>query len=398
MEQSVPLEDWAARKQLRIPGDRLQAILDDLVERKALPHATLGVETVDGSASWGGAAGVAYPDGTPMSPDIPYFIASVDKLYTATAILKLIENRRITLDTPISEHLPMQLTERIHVSKGVDHSDQITVGHLLSHTSGLADYLEDRPRGGKSLIELLLEGGADRKLDVTDAMSVVRNDLKPHFPPQDPHSEHSKVRYCDTNYLLLIALIEELYQRELNEVFAELIFARAGMQQTYFLGASEPFEPTHDPATLWSGIQALDIPKVLISLRSIYSTVGDQVASLRALMSGQLFDDPTTLGLMQRSWRRFGMPLDAAALRAPSSPIEYGFGMMRFALPRFYTPFRPIPPVLGHSGSTGSWLFHCPHYGLLFAGTVDEASSGAIPFRAIVPRVLRAIEDANRSW
>ncbi len=398
MEHSVPREDQVARKQLKIPGDRLQVILDDLVERKKLPHATLGVETVDGSVSWNGSAGIAYPDGTPMSPDIPYFIASVDKLYTATAILKLVEKGSISLDTPISEHLPPELTDRIHVREGVDHSDQITVGHLLSHTSGLADYLEDRPRGGKSLIELLLEGGEDRELNVTTAMSVVRNDLAPHFPPQNPESERSKVRYCDTNYLLLIAIIEALYQRGLREVFSDFIFTPAGMQQTYFLGVSEPLVPAREPAALWSGAQALDIPKVLVSLRSIYSTVGDQIASLRALLRGQLFDDPTTLGLMQRSWKRFGMPLDSAALRAPSSPIEYGFGMMRFALPRMYTPFRPIPPVLGHTGSTGSWLFHCPRYGLLFAGTVDEASAGAIPFRTIVPRVLRAIENANRGW
>lgn len=397
MEHSLPREAQVARKRLKIPGDRLQAILDDLVERKKAPHATLGVETVDGSISWNGSAGIAYPDGTPMSPDIPYFIASVDKLYTATAILKLIEKGRISLDTRISEELPPELTDRIHVIGGVDHSDRITVGHLLSHTSGLADYLEDRPRGGQSLIEQLLEGGADRELDVTTAMSVVRNDLTPHFPPQDPESERSKVRYCDTNYLLLIAIIEALYQRELHEVFSDLIFTRAGMQQTYFLGVSEPQVPTREPAALWSGNEALDVPKVLVSLRSICSTAGDQIASLRALLGGQLFDDPATLGLMQRSWKRFGIPLDPAALRAPSSPIEYGFGMMRFALPRMFTPFRPIPPVLGHTGSTGSWLFHCPRYGLLFAGTVDEASAGATPFRVIVPRVLRAVEDANRS-
>jgi CubicO group peptidase (beta-lactamase class C family) len=333
-----------------------------------------------------------------MSPDIPYFIASVDKLYTATATMKLVEQGRIHLDTRISEHLPQELTERIHVGEGVDYSDQITVAHLLSHTSGLADYLEDRPRGGKSLIELLLEGGEDRELSIATAMSVVRDDLKPHFPPQDPESERSKVRYSDTNYLLLIAMIEALYQRQLHEVFSEHIFARAGMQQTFFLGKSEPLVPVREPAALWSGAQALDIPKVLASLRSIYSTVGDQISSLRALLGGQLFDDPSTLGMVQQSWRRFGLPLDAAALRAPSSPIEYGFGMMRFALPRMYTPFRPIPPVIGHTGSTGSWLFHCPRYGLLFAGTVDEASAGAVPFRTIVPRVLRAIEEANKDW
>ncbi|MBU1475691.1 MAG: hypothetical protein KJ768_12605 [Acidobacteria bacterium] len=98
---------------------------------------------------------------------------------------------------------------------------------------------------------------------------------------------------------------------------------------------------------------------------------------------------------MQQHWKRFGQPLDSAALRAPSWPIEYGLGMMRFALPRAFTPFRPIPPVIGHTGSTGSWLFCCPAYNLLLAGTVDQATAGAVPFRTVVPKVLRAVGDAN---
>ncbi|MDO8944473.1 MAG: serine hydrolase domain-containing protein [Desulfobacterales bacterium] len=386
------------QKALRIPGDRLQGVLDQLVGRKGFQHATLAVQTADSSVNWSGAAGSAYTDGTPMTPDIPYFIASVDKLYTATAILKLYEEGRLSLGAPLSAYLPTELTDRIHVMSGVDRSNQITVGHLLGHTSGLADYLEDRPRAGRSLIERLIQGGDDITLSAQSAMGTVRDQLAPHFPPQDPMSERSKVRYSDTNYLLLIAIIEALYKQPLHEVVHRLVFAPSGMSHTYFLGVSEPLASTPKPATLWAGDQAIDLPQVLVSLRSIYSTVDDQIASLRALLGGELFDQPDTVGLMQRHWKRFGLPLDMAALRAPSSPIEYGSGMMRFALPRLYTPFRPIPPVVGHTGSTGSWLFFCPHYELLFSGTVDEASAGAVPFRVVVPRVLRAIEDANPGW
>jgi D-alanyl-D-alanine carboxypeptidase len=397
MAQRMSMASGDAREPPRIPGDRLQELLDYLVQRRGFQHATLVVETIGGSASWKGAAGVARPDGTPMSPDIPYFIASVDKLYTAAAILKLHEQGRLSLCAGIAEYLPPELTDSIHVVRGVDRSDQITVQHLLGHTSGLADYLEDRPRGGRSLIERLIEDGEDCVLDVADAMRTVREDLAPHFTPQDPESERSRVRYSDTNYLLLIAIIEMLHQKPLQDIYAALIFGPADMRHTYFLGASEPLAPTPEPAALWAGTQALDLPQVLVSLRSIYSTGGDQIASLRALLNGDLFNDPATLGLMMRCWKRFGFPLDAAALRAPSSPIEYGFGMMRFALPRIFTPIRPIPPVVGHTGSTGSWLFYCARYELLFAGTVDEASAGAVPFRVVVPRLLRAMEDANRS-
>ena len=279
MTQAVTRPRQVDQKPLRIPGDRLQKVLDNLVERKRFQHATLAAEATDGSVSWNGTAGTAYADGTPMSPDIPYFIASIDKLYTATAILKLCEQGRLSLDAPLSAVLPPELTDRIHVKGGVDYSDRITVGHLLSHTSGLADYLEDRPRGGKSLIARLIEGGEDRQLNVVTAMSTVREDLAPHFPPQDPESERSKVRYSDTNYLLLIAIIEALYKRALHEVVTELIFAPVCMRQTYFLDVSEPLVPTREPATLWSGTRALDLPQIFVSLRSVYSTLGDLALS-----------------------------------------------------------------------------------------------------------------------
>lgn len=96
---------------------------------------------------------------------------------------------------------------------------------------------------------------------------------------------------------------------------------------------------------------------------------------------------------MRQRWRRLGFPLDAAALRQPSWPIEYGLGMMRFRLPRWLTPFAPVPAVEGHTGSTGSWLFHAPELGLLLAGAVNEVTSGAFPFR-FLPRLLRILESA----
>jgi hypothetical protein len=74
---------------------------------------------------------------------------------------------------------------------------------------------------------------------------------------------------------------------------------------------------------------------------------------------------------MQR-WHRFGLPKDLASLRLPGWPIEYGIGLMRFELPRILTPFRPVPAVIGHTGSLGSWLFYCPARDLYLAGTAAK--------------------------
>ena len=72
-------------------------------------------------------------------------------------------------------------------------------------------------------------------------------------------------------------------------------------------------------------------------------------------------------------------------------PLEYGLGTMRLAMPRVMTlPFR-VPELVGHSGSTGTWLYHCPELGLLLAGTVDQAVPRSLPFR-FLPRVLRLVQ------
>jgi CubicO group peptidase (beta-lactamase class C family) len=116
---------------------------------------------------------------------------------------------------------------------------------------------------------------------------------------------------------------------------------------------------------------------------------------MRAIIQGELFRESKTAALMQLHWNRFGFPLDAVAMRLPSWPIEYGLGMMRFQLPRLFTPFKPIPAVVGHTGVTGSWLFYCPEYDLYLCGTVDQLSAAALPFR-FVPKLLRTIDSVAR--
>jgi hypothetical protein len=97
---------------------------------------------------------------------------------------------------------------------------------------------------------------------------------------------------------------------------------------------------------------------------------------------------------MQQRWNRFGLPFDRAALRSPGWPIEYGLGIMRFRLPWIFTPLHPMPAVVGHTGSTGCWLFYCPERDLFLAGSVDEVTAGALPYR-LVPRVLQELHEVR---
>lgn len=390
----MPLDDQTKPVLAGGAAERLQDLLRHLMSKKQVKHTIVAVESDDRDFRWFGAAGDANPDGTPMRTDIPFHIASIDKLYTASIVMKLHERGHVGLDEPISNYLPQTLFSGLHRLDGVDYTDMITVRHLLGHTSGLADCFEDRPKGGRSLMERLFYEG-DMAWTIDDLVRIVRDELTPHFPPQPVDAKRQKARYSDTNYQLLNAIIEAVTAQPLHQAFEELLFRPLDLQHSYLLGHSQPLEPTPEPATLWFDDQPLNLPLALRSFPSVYSTAEDSLAFLRALLRGEVFDEPATLALMQQRWNRFGFALDPAALRSPGWPIEYGLGMMRFRLPRVFTPLHPMPAVIGHTGSTGSWLFHCPELDLLLCGTVDQASAGAVPYR-FIPKLLRVLDSATR--
>jgi CubicO group peptidase (beta-lactamase class C family) len=262
-----------------IGSQRLQELLHRSVSRKGVRHAIIAIANGEGSFRWIGAAGEAKSDGRPMRNDTPFFIASVDKLFTAIVILKLCERGYVGLEEPISSYLPQAMLEGIHRSGGVDYTSSITIRHLLSHTSGLADWLEDRPTGGRSLVERLIQEG-DRSLSIAEVLHMVRDQLAPHFPPQPMETTRQKVRYCDTNYMLLAAIIESVTGQLLHQVHEELLFRPLELRHTWLAGYSRPLESTPEPAILWIDNRPLEIPMMMRSFWGIYSTTDDTLRFL----------------------------------------------------------------------------------------------------------------------
>jgi D-alanyl-D-alanine carboxypeptidase len=356
---------------------RLQPQLDRLASRKRIPHAVLGVATGDGSQRWIGASGPARPDGTPMRSDTPYCLASVTKLHIGTTILQLQEQGQVDLDAPIATYLSADRIAGLHRLGGVDHTPRITVRHLLSHTSGLPDFLEDRPNGRRSMYREI-EDGTDRSWTFDDVVEIARG-MRPRFEPQDLSADRQKARYSDTGFQLLLMIIEAVAGRPFHEVLEERLFRPLGLRHTWRPGHSEPLEaPADEPAALWAKGRALDIPKAMASFNDLMGTADDTVRFMGALTRGEVFRDPGTYRLMHERWNRIFYPM------------RYGLATMRYRIPRLFGPGRRAVTLLGHSGSTGSWLFHCPELDLVLTGTVDESSARAVPFRFLL-RVLKAL-------
>ncbi len=365
----------------------LEGELKRVLDRKHVRHAVIGVENGDRTIRWIGAGGMATPGGAPFQADTPFNIASVTKLHIAASVMKLQERGDVDLAGAITDYLPASMVKGIHMLNGKDHSERITIRHLLSHSSGLPDWLEDRPEKGKSLLETL-EDQEDRLISIDEAAAFVRSQLKLHLPAQDFGQKKIRIRYSDTNFQLLIALLERQAGASIHEVFSDLIYKPLGLRHTFHPG-QQPVEATPEPAVVWMGDKPFSQPLLLQSFRDLYSTAEDLLAFMRGLVRGELFREPDTFALMQQ-WNRFGFPLDPASFRQPKWPIEYGLGLMRFEMPRLFAPLRPTPAVVGHTGASGSWLFYCPKRDLYLCGTVDQLAETALPY-SLVPRLLKAI-------
>ena len=192
-------------------NQELEYIIYDFVNHnKLIKNCVICVMKGDGSFSWTGSKGIAnYEKKIPMSIDTPIYIASITKLYTATVIMQLYEKGLLSLDDSMSKYLPDELIKGIHVYNGKDYSYEITIKQLLSHTSGIADYYLEKPKGGKSCFELFLEH-PEKLWTVDDTIKRVRDELNPNFIPG------TKTSYSDTNFQLLGKIVESITGKPLH--------------------------------------------------------------------------------------------------------------------------------------------------------------------------------------
>lgn len=99
---------------------------------------------------WAKGFGVAdLATGSPATPRTSYLWFSMTKIVTATAVMSLAEGGKLDLDAPADEYF--------RGLKGVSQPTPVTVRHLLSHSSGLANpWLSERPSLLKNSPSLLL--------------------------------------------------------------------------------------------------------------------------------------------------------------------------------------------------------------------------------------------------
>jgi D-alanyl-D-alanine carboxypeptidase len=346
---------------------KLTAIVERFHRRSKHGSIIMQIESVDGSFRWSHGVGPRTSKvNTTIDTRSPFFIASTTKLFVTAIALQLVRDGRLDLEQPIIELITRANMVGIHRLHGRDHTKSITARHLLSHTSGLANYLEDKDVNGQRLLHNVLKLGGDRSWNKADIYDWHRKLFTAEFVPGV-----DKAHYSDTNFQLLGELIEHIDGAPFHDSLRARITHPLGLTNTTMFGTATA--PHYDDiATMYSEARATEIPLAMASVREdggLVSTTEDCIKMLRSLVDGSLVGH-NPFG--DQSWQRVFFPID------------YGVGVMRVRIPRVMSPFGEPPVLFGHGGASGTVLFYDPVSSLMIAGTVNQIEHRSRPYQLMV--------------
>lgn len=332
---------------------RIEQRFNKVLKSKDVHNGFLQISSDAKDIDWKFIGGT-FKDNTLVTEQNPFYVASIGKMFTATAIMQLVEQGKIQLNDPLSKHLDSNTITKLHVFNGKDYSSEITIKQLLQHTSGLPDYIEDKPKDGGSNLLTKLVNETDKYWEVTELLTYSKAKLAPHFEPGKNYN------YTDTEYLILGLILEDKHQKKLHKLFEDVFFKPLGMYHSYMYLRASPIAPTKKLAELYinqhevSSFQSLTIDW---AGGGIASTTEDLIAFQRALWSGKIISQ-NSLSLMQEWYPE-------------SKGTYYGLGLRKYEL-REFSKLLPNLTLIGHSGLSASFLFYCPELDIHFAGTFNQ--------------------------
>jgi CubicO group peptidase (beta-lactamase class C family) len=185
----------------------LQAYMDKQMAHYKIPGAAIAIVR-EGEVEYVGGFGTANDQGTAVTGDTAFLIASLSKSFTAAAVLQLVEEGKLNLDDPARKHLPW-----FAVAGG--EGGAITVADLLYHTSGFSE----------------VEGlEATLQPDSPTALEDGVRDLAYSKLKFEPGTDWE---YSNLNYATLGAMVEELSGQPFEAYIEEHIFDRLDMTHSY---------------------------------------------------------------------------------------------------------------------------------------------------------------------
>ena len=247
--------------------------------------------------------------GAPNAVDTKFNLGSMNKMFTAVAVAQLVERGVLSWDDPVGKWLG---ADWVRPEVG----EKVTIGHLLTHTSGLGSFFNDEfMRSSRGLYR-----------DLEAWQPIVSADSLAFEPGTD-------WSYSNTGFLLLGAIVEKASGQSYYDYVRERVYEPAGMTGT------DAYEVDAVVPNLAQGYERMEAGGVVTYRSNVfehtarggpagggYSTAPDLLAFARALADGRLLR-PETVDVV------------TSAKPEARSP-DYGYGFQQWESGR----------VFGHTG------------------------------------------------
>jgi CubicO group peptidase (beta-lactamase class C family) len=266
-------------------SDHLHDLLATHAARTGTPGVAVGVY-LDGEElyAYHGVTSVENP--LPVDADTLFQFGSTGKTFTATAIMRLVEQGKVDLDATVRTYLPE------FAVADEETSAKVTVLNLLNHTAGWSG---DFMGIGKDL-------GDDTLARYVEAMSTL--------PQENPLG--AGVSYNNASLSVAGRVIEKVTGQRFEDAIAELIFSPLGMKHSFFFAddvMTRRFVVGHNPGPdgKFTVARPWALPRSGAAAGGITANAGDQVAWIRFHLGDGTASDGTRL-LTQESLDRMKQP------------------------------------------------------------------------------------------
>ncbi|MEV0800669.1 serine hydrolase domain-containing protein [Kribbella sp. NPDC050281] len=284
----------------------------------------------------------------PNSLDTRFGIASGSKGFTALAVLSLVQDGALELSTTARSVLGKDLPLI---------ADDVTVEHLLTHTSGIGDYLDEE--ADAEITDYFV--GAAHELTTTEAFLPLLDGHPTKFRAGE------RFAYCNGGFVVLALLAERVSGVGYHDLVRQRVLRPAGMTRTDFLRSDEL------PADAAVGYLPLDgvdrsnvfhLPVLATGDGGIHTTAADMSTFWRALFAGDIVDSVEEVVRPRRD--------------VPEKSRRYGLGF-------WLHESNDTAILTGYDAGASFKSTHDPHTGTTCT-VLSNTSPGAWPIaRALTP-------------
>ncbi|WP_217181798.1 serine hydrolase [Streptomyces sp. AC495_CC817] len=269
VEQYAPAAGRPSRA--RLDGRHWQQRLSALAAAHKVPGATLGILRLGEDPVFAHHGILNVRTGAEVTDDSLFQIGSMTKVWTATAVMRLVDDGLLDLDRPVVDYVPEFRSSDDEITRTV------TMRHLLNHTSGIdGDVFTDTGRGDDAL---------EKYVGILDG--VAQN-----------HPIGATLSYCNSGFVLAGRVIEKITGTTWDQALRDLVMTPLGLEHSATLpeevllysAAAGHTEVTDDGPVL---APAWMLPRSMGPAGLVSSTTADVLAFARMHLSGGLAADGT---------------------------------------------------------------------------------------------------------